>query len=504
MGHRFAPTVGLAFGAVLAAIAYHGLAFFDPRSHAYPVVVGWFFEASDTSPQIVLGIVAGLLFRRRSQLREALGGAASPVLGTLCLASGVGYHVWAQWVDAPDLMVVSLGLVVLGTGFLLGGRPLARQLAAPLGILALAVPFPGAFLNLVVYHLQLASAALADVGIRALGFDVVLQSDILSIGSRKFEVIETCSGLRSIETLTLLAATWAVFFRCSARHGAWLLAATPVIAYLTNGIRVMVLVIDGRPEIQESHTAQGILMFLVGTVALSLVDRALLRLLGPDANVGPTAEAHHAARVDAWRGSGMVAAALLVMAAAALGLPGLRSTAPALSPPPELPRQLAGWTVQEAPEAGHFLGSVHFTHRSHLVYERNSLSVSAFLGWDDRQLRVGSLLSDKNAVPGSGWVIEQRGQVELEPGKIGMERVVARRFAERSVTLHAYRGTNGVFVETLRGALALDQSGSPFARPSRAGMLRVSTLVQPGPEGVREAEEALRGFLAELAPTLAW
>jgi hypothetical protein len=266
----------------------------------------------------------------------------------------------------------------------------------------------------------------------------------------------------------------------------------------------MVLVIDGRAAIQESHTAQGILMFLVGTVALSLVDRTLLRLLRPKANALPTAEAHRAARVDDWRGGGVVAAALMVMAAAALGLPGLRSSVPALEPPPELPRQLAGWSVREAPEAGHFLGSVHFTQRSSLVYERDNQSIVAFLGWDDRQLRVGSLLSDKNAVRGWGWTIEQRDHVPIEPGKVGMERVVARRFAERSVTLHAYRGTAGVFVETLRGALALDRPGSPFARPGRAGLLRVSTLVQPGPEGVREAEQALRGFLAELAPTLAW
>jgi exosortase len=466
--------------------------------------VGWFFEASDSSPQVVFGIVAALLFRRRGQLREALGGAASPVSGTLCLAAGVAFQLWAQWVDAPDLMLVSLGLVVLGMGLIFGGRPLARLLAAPLGLLVFAIPIPGALHNFIVYPLQHASAGFAEVALRALGFDVGLQGDILLLGGKKFEVIETCSGLRSIQTLTLLAAAWAVFFRCSARHTAWLLAASPVIAYLTNGIRVMVLVIDARPEIRESHTAQGILMFLVGTVALSLVDRALLRLLGPDAKARPTAEAHHAARVGDWRGSGVVAAALLVMAAAALGLPGLRPPVPALEPPPELPRQLAGWNVREVPEAGYFLGSVHYTQRSNLVFERDNQSIVAFLGWNDRQLRVRSHLSDKNAVLGWGWLIEQRDPVQIEPSNVGMERVVARRYAERAVTLHAYRGTASVFVETLREAFALDRPGSPFARPGRAGLLRLSTLVEPGPDGVREAEEELGAFLAELAPTIAW
>jgi exosortase/archaeosortase family protein len=378
-------------------------------------------------------------------------------------------------------------------------------LAAPLGILVFAIPFPGAFHNLVVYPAQLAGAGFADMGLRSLGFDVVVQADVLSLGNgRKFKVIETCSGLRSIQTLALLAAAWAVFFRCSARHAGCLLAATPLIAYVTNGIRVMVLVVDPRPEVQESHALQGMLMFLVGTVTLSGVDRALLRLLRPAANAGPAAAAERSMRANHGRASAGLAFALLLMAAAALGLPGLRPPAPALAPPPELPLELAGWSASEAPLAGHFLGNVHFTQRSNLAYTRDTESIWAFLGWDDHRLRLRSLLSEKNAVPGSEWVIEQRGQVEVEPGGIGMQRVVARRFAERSVTLHAYRGSAGVLVETLREALGLDQPGSPFARPGYAGMLRVSTLVQPGSDGVREAEERLRGFLAELTPRLAW
>jgi hypothetical protein len=64
--------------------------------------------------------------------------------------------------------------------------------------------------------LQLASAGFAD-GTSRLGFDVLLQSDILSCSAGR-QVIETC-GMRSIQTLALLAAAWAVF-RCSARHTA--------------------------------------------------------------------------------------------------------------------------------------------------------------------------------------------------------------------------------------------------------------------------------------------
>ena len=302
----------------------------------------------------------------------------------------------------------------------------------------------------------------------------------------------------------MLAGAWAIFFRCSGRHAAGLLAASPMIAFLTNGLRVMVLVIDSRPEIQESHTAQGVVMFVVGTIALSLVDRALIRLGASPAPARALAPGPPALRTGERRGVALLALALGVMAAAALWLPAFRPLAPVRELVSELPRDFAGWRARQGPELGHFLGVVHFSQRSNFVYERDLQSVTAFLGWNDRQLRTRSLLSEKNAIPGPGWEIEQRGRIELEPGGVHMESVVAHRFAERFLTLYAYRGTERVFVEVLREALALDQPGSPFARPGRAGLLRLSTRVRPGPDGVREAEEELRSFFAELALEQVW
>ena len=496
--------IGLALCAVLAAIAFHGLVLWDPRSHAYPGMVGWFFESSDASPQVIFAIVAALLFHRRRALREAFGSEPAPRLGALGLLAGTALQLWAQWVDAQDLAVVSLIFTALGAALCLGGRPLVRQLAPPLALLVFAIPIPGALNNLVVFPAQQTSASFADLMLRALGFDVTIHSDIVSLRGEKFEVIETCSGLRSLQTLALLAASWAVYFRCSLRHGLWLIAAAPLIAFVTNGIRVMVLVLDSRPAVRESHTAQGIVMFLVGTLALSLVDRALLRLLRPAESALPAAEPGPSARPSERRGTAHLVLALGVMALAALALPRLRPAAPVLPPAPGLPRPLAGWSVGELPIAGHFLGSVYFTQRESLAYERDYASVTVFLGWDDRQARVRSLLSEKNSIPGSGWVVEERGPALLEPGGVAMERVLARRFGVRSVSLHAYRGAESPLREALRASLALDRPGSPVARSGRASLLRLSLLVQPGPEGVREAEQKLRDFYAQLAPTLHW
>jgi exosortase len=482
----------------LAAIAFAPLATWDPRSRAYDPVVGWFFATSDSSPQLIFAIVAGLLLARRQELRAALGAGRAPVLAAACFAPALALHGWAQWVDAPDLLVVAFGLGALGAGLLLGGRPLARLLAAPLAILVFALPLPGALHNLVVYPYQLHTAAFVDVVLRAVGYTVTLQGDLLTVGPRKFEVIETCSGLRSALTLGLLASAWVTWFRCRPVHGALLLASSLPIAFVTNGIRVIVLVLDPRPEVQESHAAQGIVMFVVGTGLLSLVDRLLLRLR----RKGSDGPAPAAAVLAAPSSAPLLALGglLALLASASLALPALRPDAAVQKHRLSLPAKLSGWKVDRGPETGHFLGAVYFAHRSHRVYRwpRTRQQVTAFLGLDAHRLRSRSLLSEKNMVPGHGWEVVERGERWLLPGPVRMERVVAERFGRKELVLFAYEGTRGVGGEVLRSALGLDQPGSPWRRTAPSRFLRLSTAIPPGPGGLAEAEALLRGFHARL------
>jgi exosortase len=484
----------------LTAVAFSRLATWDPRSQAYDALVGWFFSTSDSSPQLIFGIVAGLLFLRRRELMAALGRAQAPFWAAVCLVPAAVIHVWAQWVDAADLLVVSLGLGALGSGLLLGGRPLGRLIAAPLAILVFALPFPGPLHNLVVYPYQLHTAAFVNAVLGAVGYTVTLNGDLLTLGQREFEVIETCSGLRSALTLGLLAGAWVSYFRCTVRHGAWLLVSSLPIAFVTNGIRVIVLVLDPRPEVQESHVAQGLVMFVVGTGLLSLVDRLLLRIFRDGSP--PAAEEPGPAAAVSSRPLLVLGGVLVLAASASLALPSLRPTGRPNLDRVSLPAKLHRWQVEQAPTLGHFLGNVYFTHRSHRIYERRlpRRRVTAFLGLDDHRLRTHSLVSEKNALPGHGWEEVERDVRWLQPGPVRMQWVLADRFGVQELVLFAYAGTRSVGGEIFRALLALDQPGSPWRREEPARLLRLSTPVPPGPSGVEEAEAVLRAFYARMPP----
>jgi EpsI family protein len=247
---------------------------------------------------------------------------------------------------------------------------------------------------------------------------------------------------------------------------------------------------------------QGVVMFVAGSVGLFLVDHLLLRLLPRSGPRGEQAVREPASRTGGDGGRLAIGLVLGVMAAAALAGARRAPLAPTPAPALGLPAELAGWQVAEGPDHGQFLGSVRFVLHSSRTYERKGGSVWAFLAWDDRGMRSRSLVSRKHALPGLGWDVEERRRVELEPGGPAVPVVVARRFERRALVVHFYRGAGTFLGETLRAALALDQPGSPFARSEGISVLRVSVPVHPGPEGMREAEDLLRSFLADLTPDL--
>ena len=105
--------------------------------------------------------------------------------------------------------------------------------------------------------------------------------------------------------------------------------------------------------------------------------------------------------------------------------------------------------------------------------------MSVFIGYDDHSSRGRSLLSRKNALPGRGWEVEERGSVPLESVEARVERVVARSQSTQVLTYHWYEGTDGLASEILHALLASDQS--PFRRSQPARVIRVATALGSTP-----------------------
>jgi EpsI family protein len=490
--------------ALLAGLAYRSLLLWDPSEPGLLDPEWFFFSVSDTAPQFVFAIAALLLYRRRGRLAAAVSGAGSPRAAIPLLGTGLALFLWGHYVDAADLLLVSFLAFCLGSAALLSGRRLAGEMAFPILFLAFAIPIPGVLTNHVVFPLQLWNAELTAQLLNAVGVPVVQEGDVIYSANRSVEIIETCSGIRSILMLTMLAVALVCYSPARRLHLALLVASAVAIACCVNAARILALVLYPGSEEPATHALQGAALFLGGSVAVCAVD-ALLRHREESRATLPSVENPEAAKARSHRGGGIArvtALALLLgsMLGATIWMPRWTPPHSPRSARIDLPGEIGGWKMGEGlPLDWRYLGSVRLEKRFHRRYRRGDETISVFIGSDDRLDRSRSLLSPKHALPGGGWHVEERAPVELLPG-LRAETVLARSGRTRILSCHWYEGAGALPLEVLRAWLAADRS--PLRRPGGAWVVRVSTDVAPTRESREAAEARLRGFAELLRPEL--
>ena len=91
-------------------------------------------------------------------------------------------------------------------GLFLGFQAVAAP-ARPAGLLFLAMPIPAIIFNKIAFPLQLFASRCAVWSMSMLGIPVLRQGNIIelkplnSFDTKKLEVVEACSGIRSLMTL---------------------------------------------------------------------------------------------------------------------------------------------------------------------------------------------------------------------------------------------------------------------------------------------------------------
>jgi exosortase len=180
--------------------------------------------------------------------------------------AAVVFALFALWagIAGAELYTQRLSLILLlaGTVIYFWGFNLLRLLLVPFGLLFLAMPIPAIVFNKIAFPLQLFASRCAVWSMSMLGIPVLRQGNIIelkplnSFDTKKLEVVEACSGIRSLMTLLTLAVVFAYFTHSPSENGPksggrfgflrdyWFWRATIIvvsavpIAILTNAFRV--------------------------------------------------------------------------------------------------------------------------------------------------------------------------------------------------------------------------------------------------------------------------
>ncbi|WP_319586825.1 exosortase A [uncultured Desulfobulbus sp.] len=136
------------------------------------------------------------------------------------------------------LQRTSIIFVLLGIALFLLGAAMVRKLLLPIGYLIFMVPLPAIIWNKIAFPMQLYSSAITEKVIQVTGIPVLREGNVLHLAQTTLEVVDACSGLRSLTTMFALSAALAWFSDC-ADWKKWVLflVAAPV-AIFANIIRL--------------------------------------------------------------------------------------------------------------------------------------------------------------------------------------------------------------------------------------------------------------------------
>jgi exosortase len=203
------------------------------------------------------------------------------------------------------LVVASLGLLVVGTlgaelflarlsfiGVVAGvvlflfGPACLDALKVPLAFLLLAIPLPTIVFNAVTFPLQLVASRAGEALIRAAGVPVIREGNVIELASLRLEVVEACSGIRSMMALLTCACVVVCIRPTRLAVALAVIAATVPVAIATNALRVAIAGLAAQfagPWAAEGflHACSGAVLFLAGLCGLLALERSVRALQRP-------------------------------------------------------------------------------------------------------------------------------------------------------------------------------------------------------------------------------
>ena len=256
------PWVALAWFTVLLILAY-----FPVVQH---LVQQWSTDEDVGHGFFVIPVAAFIVWQRRVQILALDYQPAWWGLGVMAWAAFQGYigTLGAElFLQRTSLLIALVGLLLVT-----GGTKLVRELAFPLLLLPFMIPIPNVVYNQITFPLQLFASQVAEFNLGMVGIPVLRDGNILELASQKLSVVEACSGIRSLLSLSFLSLVYAYFFDSRVWMRWVLLAATIPVAIIANAGRVTItgILSEVNPELARGffHSLEGWIIFLIALVLL--------------------------------------------------------------------------------------------------------------------------------------------------------------------------------------------------------------------------------------------
>lgn len=229
----------------------------------------WYIDPDYSHGFLVPFLSAFLIWQRRDKLSEVVRRPSS--WGLLIVVFSLGLLFLGSLGAELFLTRVSMIGTICGMIVYFSGWRLLRSMAFPLAFLLFAIPIPAVIYNEIVFPLQGIASRFATSFLEMLNlFPIMREGNVLIMPGMRLEVVEACSGIRSLMSLLALAAGYGYLAEKSVAMRWFIFLAMIPLAIISNGTRVMITALMTNyigPQAAEGfmHEFSGWVIFVVAT-----------------------------------------------------------------------------------------------------------------------------------------------------------------------------------------------------------------------------------------------
>lgn len=505
--YRIPPLLWIAVAASLGLALFAGLDSLDQ------MVRRW-----DSSDEYGYGymipvITLFLVWQRSDKLR--LLPFSGSWTGVVLVVAGALITLIGQLSTLHSITQYGFVICVIGSAYAILGWAAFRVIVVPLLLLFLMVPLPTFIFNNLSSQLQLISSEIGVAVIRLFGISVNLEGNVIDLGNYKLQVVEACSGLRYLFPLLALSIIASYFYQAAVWKRVVVILSSIPITVLMNSFRIgMIGVLVEYYGIEQAegflHDFEGWIVFMA-CVMLLIIEIWLLSRIGNDRR--PFREVFGMEfPAPAPAGAPLVSRAVPKQSYAVLLLLGATLAGALLVGgreeyvPPRAGFESYPLTLGEWRGRGDILETIvldelkldDYILADYRVPEGQT--VNFYVAYYGSQRSGASAHSPRSCLPGGGWRIESHTKVNIDPGRIPVNRFVIRKGEYRQLVYYWFKQRDRIVTNEYAVKWYLLWDALTRNRTDGA-LVRLTTAIAPG-EDIERGDERLQAFAKLAVPTL--
>ncbi len=227
---------------------------------------------------LMIPIIVYMVWKKKEILQQ--GQKQYTFIGLIVVVFAMVLYYFALLTQVHTIISLSMLLTVVGACVYLYGSKAVIILITPLLLFLLLIPVPDSLYIKLTFPLQLKVSQMSEVIVGMFGIPIFRQGNVMTIPNKSFEVVEACSGLRSMITLANLSIVIGYFMLERKTSKCILFLSSIPIAVFVNVVRVSMMILlyhFFKLDLVEGllHIVSGVAVFVLALISLLAFNKIL-------------------------------------------------------------------------------------------------------------------------------------------------------------------------------------------------------------------------------------